>query len=81
MREMIRIAMLDAGGYNSDAMWAAGGRPGMRNDPFVFAPLLKGLSSDTLLGTACPASTTHRALCWDPSARPICAVHSDHRVR
>ncbi|WP_245959026.1 MULTISPECIES: alpha/beta hydrolase [Rhodococcus] len=44
MREAIRVAMLDAGGYNSDAMW---GPPWdsawLRHDPFVAAPNLRGL--------------------------------------
>ncbi len=44
MREAIRVAMLDSGGYNSDAMW---GPPWdsawLRHDPFVAAPNLRGL--------------------------------------
>ncbi|MFC9517442.1 alpha/beta hydrolase [Nocardiaceae bacterium NPDC056970] len=55
MREMIRIAMLEAGGFNSDAMW---GPPWdarwMRNDPFVFAPMLKGLSMYISSGNGLP---------------------------
>lgn len=44
MREAIRVAMLDAGGYNIDAMWGPPWSQGwMRNDPFVFAPRLEGL--------------------------------------
>lgn len=46
MREAIRVAMLDAGGYNADAMW--GGPPWnsawLRHDPFVAAPKMRGLS-------------------------------------
>ncbi|MFB8007964.1 alpha/beta hydrolase [Nocardia sp. NPDC056000] len=42
MREALRLALLDAGGYNIDSMW---GPPWselwLRNDPFVFAPLLR----------------------------------------
>ncbi|MFC9994608.1 alpha/beta hydrolase [Nocardia sp. NPDC127526] len=42
MREALRMAMLDAGGYNIDAMW---GPPWselwLRNDPFVFAERLR----------------------------------------
>ncbi|WP_460721644.1 alpha/beta hydrolase [Nocardia heshunensis] len=42
MREGLRAALLDAGGYNIDAMW---GPPWselwLRNDPFVFAPRLR----------------------------------------
>ncbi len=45
MREGIRIAMLDAGGYNVDSMWGPPWSPAwLRNDPFVFAPQLRGLS-------------------------------------
>ncbi|MEU0873101.1 alpha/beta hydrolase [Nocardia brasiliensis] len=42
MKEGLRLAMLDAGGFNIDAMW---GPPWdsrwLRNDPFMFAPLLR----------------------------------------
>lgn len=45
MREAIRVAMLDAGRYNVDSMWGPPWSPDwLRNDPFVFAPKLKGLS-------------------------------------
>lgn len=45
MREAIRVAMLDSGGYNVDSMWGPPWNPAwLRNDPFVFAPLLRGLS-------------------------------------
>ncbi|CAM3139489.1 alpha/beta hydrolase family protein [Prescottella defluvii] len=45
MREAIRIAMLDAGRFNVDSMWGPPWSPSwLRNDPFVFAPKLKGLS-------------------------------------
>ncbi|MBP1161225.1 diacylglycerol O-acyltransferase/trehalose O-mycolyltransferase [Rhodococcus sp. PvR044] len=45
MREAIRVAMLDAGRYNVDAMWGPPwNKQWLRNDPFVFAPQLKGLS-------------------------------------
>ncbi|MFH5208552.1 alpha/beta hydrolase [Antrihabitans spumae] len=44
MREAIRIAMLDAGRFNVDSMWGPPWSPNwLRNDPFVFAPKLKGL--------------------------------------
>ncbi|MFD3810295.1 alpha/beta hydrolase [Rhodococcus sp. NPDC058639] len=44
MREAIRLAMLDAGGYNSDAMWGPPWDPAwLRHDPFVAAPMLQGL--------------------------------------
>ncbi|MEV6068431.1 alpha/beta hydrolase family protein [Nocardia sp. NPDC052001] len=42
MREALRLALLDAGGFNIDSMW---GPPWselwLRNDPFVFAPQLR----------------------------------------
>jgi diacylglycerol O-acyltransferase/trehalose O-mycolyltransferase len=42
MPEIIRLAMLDAGNYNADDMWGPPWSPDwLRNDPFVFAPLLK----------------------------------------
>ncbi|MGW5569885.1 alpha/beta hydrolase [Nocardia thailandica] len=40
MREAIRIAMLDAGGYNVDSMAAPWDPKWLRMDPFVFAPKL-----------------------------------------
>ncbi|WP_062981319.1 MULTISPECIES: alpha/beta hydrolase [Nocardia] len=40
MREAIRMAMLDAGGYNVDAMAPPWGPQWLRMDPFVFAPNL-----------------------------------------
>ncbi|MGW0025790.1 alpha/beta hydrolase [Rhodococcus sp. NPDC003383] len=44
MREAIRVAMLDAGGYNADAMWGPPWNPAwLRHDPFVAAPQLRGL--------------------------------------
>ncbi|MGV8872790.1 MAG: alpha/beta hydrolase [Rhodococcus sp. (in: high G+C Gram-positive bacteria)] len=45
MREAIRIAMLDAGRFNVDSMWGPPWNPAwLRNDPFVFAPRLQGMS-------------------------------------
>ncbi|MFE4503454.1 alpha/beta hydrolase [Rhodococcus sp. NPDC056743] len=45
MREAIRVAMLDAGRFNVDSMWGPPWSPAwLRNDPFVFAPRLEGLS-------------------------------------
>ncbi|NLE80601.1 MAG: esterase family protein [Rhodococcus sp.] len=45
MREAIRVAMLDAGRFNVDSMWGPPWNPAwLRNDPFVFAPRLQGLS-------------------------------------
>ncbi|WP_435592178.1 alpha/beta hydrolase [Nocardia sp. bgisy118] len=40
MREAIRVAMLDAGGYNVDSMAPPWGPQWLRMDPFVFAPNL-----------------------------------------
>nr|WP_067836176.1 alpha/beta hydrolase family protein [Nocardia lijiangensis] len=40
MREAIRVAMIDAGGYNVDSMAPPWGRQWLRMDPFVFAPNL-----------------------------------------
>ncbi|MEV0296580.1 alpha/beta hydrolase family protein [Nocardia sp. NPDC050710] len=40
MREAIRVAMLDAGGYNVDSMAPPWGSQWLRMDPFVFAPNL-----------------------------------------
>lgn len=45
MREAIRVAMLDAGRFNVDSMWGPPwSKAWLRNDPFVFAPKLEGLS-------------------------------------
>ncbi|MRH86155.1 esterase family protein [Nocardia sp. SYP-A9097] len=41
MREAVRVAMLDAGGYNVDAMAPPWGPQWLRMDPFVSAPRLK----------------------------------------
>lgn len=41
MREALRLAMLDAGGYNIDAMAAPWSPQWLRMDPFVFAPQLR----------------------------------------
>ncbi|TLG17879.1 esterase family protein [Nocardia cyriacigeorgica] len=41
MREAIRMAMLDAGGYNVDSMAPPWGPQWLRMDPFVFAPRLR----------------------------------------
>jgi len=40
MREAIRVAMMDAGGYNVDSMAPPWGPQWLRMDPFVFAPNL-----------------------------------------
>jgi len=42
MREAMRLALLDSGGYNIDCMWGPPWDPNwLRNDPFVFAPRLR----------------------------------------
>lgn len=42
MREGLRLALLDAGRFNIDAMWGPPWDPRwLRNDPFVFAPRLR----------------------------------------
>ncbi|MEU7139411.1 alpha/beta hydrolase family protein [Nocardia sp. NPDC046473] len=42
MKEGLRLAMLDAGGFNIDAMWGPPWDPRwLRNDPFMFAQLLR----------------------------------------
>ncbi|MQY26913.1 Diacylglycerol acyltransferase/mycolyltransferase Ag85B [Nocardia sp. RB56] len=41
MREALRAAMIDAGGYNIDSMAPPWGPQWLRMDPFVFAPRLK----------------------------------------
>ncbi|MDP8016460.1 alpha/beta hydrolase [Prescottella equi] len=55
MREAIRIAMYDAGRYNADSMWGFPWDPAwMRNDPFVSAPQLQGLSMYVSAGNGIP---------------------------
>ena len=45
MREAIRVAMLSQSWFNVDSMWGPPWSPAwLRNDPFVFAPDLRGLS-------------------------------------
>ncbi|MEV0773167.1 alpha/beta hydrolase [Nocardia salmonicida] len=59
MREAIRIAMLDAGGYNVDAMAPPWGPQWLRMDPFVFAPNLVGNNTRLWIaaGSGLPTST------------------------
>ncbi|MFZ2527819.1 MAG: alpha/beta hydrolase family protein [Rhodococcus sp. (in: high G+C Gram-positive bacteria)] len=55
MREAIRLAMLDAGLYNSDSMWGFPWDPAwLRNDPFVSAPQLHGMSLYVSAGNGVP---------------------------
>jgi diacylglycerol O-acyltransferase/trehalose O-mycolyltransferase len=54
-RTFFRLAMLDKGGYNIDAMWGPPWSPAWsRNDPFVFAPKLAGLSLFIACGDGIP---------------------------
>ncbi|TSE00847.1 esterase family protein [Skermania sp. ID1734] len=58
MREAIRIAMLDAGRFNVDSMWGPPWSPAwLRNDPFVFAPQLRGLPMYISAGSGLPGPT------------------------
>lgn len=51
----IRVAMLDAGLFNVDAMWGPPWSQGwVDHDPFVFAPELRGLSLYVAAGSATP---------------------------
>lgn len=51
----IRVAMLDAGLFNVDAMWGPPWSQGwIDHDPFVFAPELRGLSLYVAAGSATP---------------------------
>ncbi|MFD4367193.1 alpha/beta hydrolase [Rhodococcus sp. NPDC058521] len=55
MREAIRVAMLDAGRFNSDAMWGPPWDPAwLRHDPFVLAPNLRGLPMWISAGSGIP---------------------------
>ncbi|WP_425394538.1 alpha/beta hydrolase [Aldersonia kunmingensis] len=59
MRELMRIAMLDAGGYNIDSMWGPPWNSAwLRNDPFVFAPTLRKNNTRLWIsaGSALPGS-------------------------
>jgi diacylglycerol O-acyltransferase/trehalose O-mycolyltransferase len=60
MREAIRVAMLDAGRYNVDSMWGPPWSPEwLRNDPFVFAPKLEGLSMYISAASGLPGVYDH----------------------
>ncbi|MFD4293894.1 alpha/beta hydrolase [Rhodococcus sp. NPDC058505] len=59
MREAIRIAMLDAGGYNSDCMWGPPWDPAwLLHDPFVQAEGLRGLPMWVSAGSGLPGEHT-----------------------
>ncbi|TQF74810.1 esterase family protein [Rhodococcus spelaei] len=60
MREAIRVAMLDAGRFNVDSMWGPPwSKAWLRNDPFVFAPQLKGLSLYVSSASGLPGEYDH----------------------
>ena len=60
MREAIRVAMLDAGRFNVDSMWGPPWSPTwLRNDPFVFAPRLEGLSMYISAASGLPGKYDH----------------------
>ena len=59
MREAIRIAMLDAGGYNVDAMALPWSPQWLRMDPYVFAPQLRGLSMYISAASGLPGRFDH----------------------
>ncbi|GAA3160103.1 alpha/beta hydrolase family protein [Rhodococcus baikonurensis] len=60
MREAIRVAMLDAGRFNVDSMWGPPWSPSwLRNDPFVFAPRLQGLSMYISSASGLPGEFDH----------------------
>jgi diacylglycerol O-acyltransferase/trehalose O-mycolyltransferase len=54
-RTFFRLALLDKGGYNIDAMWGPPWSPAWsRNDPFTFAPRLSGISLFIASGDGVP---------------------------
>ncbi|WP_459548785.1 alpha/beta hydrolase [Nocardia sp. X0981] len=57
MREALRAAMIDAGGYNVDSMAPPWGPQWLRMDPFVFAPRLRDNNTRLWIsaGSALPA--------------------------
>ncbi|OZD06556.1 mycolyltransferase [Rhodococcus sp. 06-235-1A] len=60
MREAIRVSMLDAGGFNSDAMWGfPWDEAWLRNDPFVSASQMRGLSMYVSTGNGLPGQFDH----------------------
>ncbi|MGF7122259.1 alpha/beta hydrolase [Rhodococcus sp. TAF43] len=59
-REAIRLALYDAGRYNADSMWGFPWDPAwLRNDPFVSAPQLQGLSLYVSAGSGIPGMYDH----------------------
>jgi diacylglycerol O-acyltransferase/trehalose O-mycolyltransferase len=59
MREALRMAMIDAGGYNVDSMAPPWGLNWLRMDPFVFAPRL--VADNTRLWIAAGSAIPDRA--------------------
>ncbi|WP_408637616.1 alpha/beta hydrolase [Nocardia terpenica] len=59
MHEAIRVAMLDAGRYNADALAPPWSPKWLRMDPIVFAPQLRGLSMYISAGSALPGPYDH----------------------
>ncbi|MBU3060218.1 esterase family protein [Nocardia sp. NEAU-G5] len=59
MREAIRMAMIDAGGYNVDSMAPPWGPGWLRMDPFVFAPRL--VADNTRLWVAAGSAMPDKA--------------------
>ncbi|WP_167471404.1 alpha/beta hydrolase [Nocardia arthritidis] len=59
MREAIRLAMLDAGRFNVDAMAAPWSPQWLRMDPFVFAPQLRGLPMHISAANGIPGQFDH----------------------
>nr|BAQ02385.1 antigen 85-like [Nocardia seriolae]BAQ02386.1 codon optimized antigen 85-like [Nocardia seriolae] len=52
MREAIRLAMIDAGGYNVDSMAPPWGPQWLHMDPFVFAPRLRDANTRLWISAA-----------------------------
>lgn len=60
MREAIRVAMLSQSWFNVDSMWGPPWNPAwLRNDPFVFAPKLQGLSLYISAASGLPGKYDH----------------------
>lgn len=69
MREALRIALLDAGGFNIDAMWGPPWDPRwLRGDPYVFAPILRQNGTRLWIaagnGTTEPSDVIHNPVEW-----------------